>query len=83
MDGFFRVTRTGKVLVLRDAASPAPQHEGFVWVAQQISSNGAPDMSSIAKIKNIHGSINVEVHLSGRPTELFPLIHNYSRQGPA
>jgi hypothetical protein len=37
-------------------------------------------MSSIAKIKNIHGSINVEVQLSGRPTELFPLIHNYFPQ---
>jgi hypothetical protein len=37
-------------------------------------------MSSIAKIKNIHGSINVEVHLCGRPTELFPLIHNYFPQ---
>ncbi len=37
-------------------------------------------MSSIVKIKNIHGSINVEVHLRGRPTELFPLIHNYFPQ---
>jgi hypothetical protein len=37
-------------------------------------------MSSIAKLKNIHGSINIEVHLSGRPTELFPLIHNYFPQ---